>query len=144
MREKKAWLKIVEAFISVMLIASTLLILYSRTAESKTGMDYIYIIEKGILQEVASDNNLREKILGIPTTDPTTNCVIDANAENDISAFALTRIPENFEVEIKICEVGVICSLSSFKENVYSSERIVSATLECNNPRIVKIFMWRK
>ena len=139
MKQKKAWLKIVEAFIAVMLIASTLLIFYSRTVESKTGIDYLYNIEKSILQEIASDNSLRVKIVGTAS-----GCSTNPNAENEITAFALTRIPENFNVGIRICEVGDICSLSSFKENVYSSERIVSATLECNNPKILKIFMWRK
>lgn len=127
MRNKKAWLRIAEAFIAILLIAGVLIYLYSNASKSSKS-EQIYSIEKTILNDIASDDALRSDIL---------NNNID-NARN----FAFKRIPSGYSFELKICEVNDICNLNTYKEEVYSSEKVISSTLQKYNPKKLKIFMW--
>jgi hypothetical protein len=67
--------------------------------------------------------------------------VLSSNTDN-IESFVAGRIPSGFEYEIRICEVDDICGLDFYKEEIYSSERIVSSNLTEFAPKKLKIFMW--
>ena len=130
MVNKKGWLRILEAFIAVVLIASFLLVLYSRAVERPKISEEVYQIQKTILDEIASNPELRQAVL-------------NGNEEKIIN-FTYDRIPSGFEFAMRICEVNEVCGLKEYKEGVYSSERIISSTLEEYSPKKLKIFMWKK
>ena len=132
MKNRKAWLRIVEAFIAVILIASVLTLLYVRTIGKTRSGEEVYNFERTILNEIAADANLREAVL--------------KNSSINIINFVASRVPQNFNFTIRICEVNDICNLNldSYKEEVYASERIISSTLTEYNPKKVKIFIWRE
>lgn len=132
MREKRAWIRIVEAFIAIILITSILIFLYSRTIEKPRRAEEIYKLQKTILDEIAADQGLRQAVL-------------DGKPEDikDIKDFVRERVRSGFTFEIKICEVEDICVLDEYREEVFSSEGIISATLEKYEPKKLKIFMWK-
>jgi len=127
---KKAWLRIVEAFIAIILIASVLIVIYSRTIEKPSKSESIYNLQKTILDEIAVDIELRQNVL-------------DNKTEN-IENFVSERIPAGFKFSVRICDLNDICGLQEYKEEVYSSERIISSTLQEYNPKKLKIFMWEE
>ena len=129
---KKGWLRIVEAFIAIMLITGALLILYTRTIERPSLSEEIYNFQKTVLDEVAFDPDKREAVLAEP---PEVTVI-----ENFVS----DRIPPGFDYSVRVCEINEICGLKEYQEEVYSSERIISATLNTYNPKKLKIFMWRE
>ena len=55
---KKGWLRILEAFLAIMLITGVLLVLYSRNLNTNRGGE-IYNLQKSILDEVAEDDEMR-------------------------------------------------------------------------------------
>ena len=126
--KKKGWLRIVEAFIAIALIASVLVIVYVRSIEKSDKSEEISKLQTAILEEVASDPVLR-------------NAVINFDNETVIN-FVKTRVPPAYNSTVRICEINDICNLNQYKENTYSSERIISGTLVIYNPKKLKIFMW--
>ena len=130
MKNKRGWLRILEAFIAIILITSVLIVLYSRTIEKPRRAEEIYNLQEIILDEIADSLELREAVLN--------------NRIEEIESFVSGKIPGGFAFSIKICEVEEICELEEYKKEVYSSERIISSVLEQYEPKKVKIFMWEE
>lgn len=129
MKGKKAWIRIVEAFIAAMLILIILLSLYSRPASQKSLEEIEKIIDAS-LNEVVNDNQLRQDILN--------------NQTDDIKLFLRDRIPDIMNFSVKICDVEDVCSLDVFHEEVIARERIVSSTLQEYSPKKIRIFVWEE
>ena len=127
---KKAWLRIVEAFIAIILIMGVLFVLYSRTIEKPQKSEDIYKIESSILEEISLNKELRDAVLN--------------DAPGFIVDFARERIPSGLNFTIMICKVEDICNLDFYKEEMYASEKVVSSTLEKYEPKKVRIFMWQE
>jgi len=127
-RGKKAWLRIVEAFIAVLLIAAFLLTLYSTKAK-KTDEE-IGKLQDAILNGVVQNNQLRIDIL--------------INKDTGVASFVKERLPSGLDFQVKICDVGDICSLDEYIPEVYAKERIISSTLHDYKPRKLKLFVWKK
>ncbi|MEK6820604.1 MAG: hypothetical protein AABX71_02730 [Nanoarchaeota archaeon] len=128
---KKGWLRILEAFIAIILIAGVLIVLYVRVIEKPREVEELYNLQETVLEEIASSNELREAVLN--------------NQREKLIDFIAERVPAGFTFNITICEVGEICALEKYRGEgveVYSSERIIAGTLEEYNPKKIKIFMW--
>ena len=128
MRNKKAWIRIVEAFLAVMLITIVLLSIYSSPAK-KNNQD----IEKTIdaaLDEIANNNQMRQEIL--------------ENKTDNISVFLSERLPKVMNYSVNICNVTDVCNLPSYRPEVYARERIISSVFTEYSPRKIKVFVWEK
>jgi len=134
LKEKRGWLRILEAFIAIILIMGVLIIIYSRTVERPKKAEEIYKLEGTILDEVANSPQLRKAVLN--------------NNTNEIISFVSDRVPPGFNFTIKICELNDICNLQYYigeeGRDVYTTERTVSSILEKYGPKKVKIFMWEE
>lgn len=135
-KNKKAWLRILEAFIAIILITGVLLVLYTRTIKKPAIGEEIYKFQKNILDEIASMPTLREDVL--------------KGVESNVEIFAEKRTPPSFNVAVEICEVDEICELSEYMgregKDIYSTERIISSTIQMQDfePKKLKVFMWAK
>src|SRR3989344_7820528 len=105
MRGKKAWLRIAEAFISIVLIAGVFLVLYSKTIDKPKISESIYKLEGVILDEISSNIELRQAVLD--------------GDKAKIESFIIARIPPGLEFSARICEPEEICGLQEYKEEVY-------------------------
>ncbi len=133
-KNKKAWLRIVEAVIAVLIVASVLLIVLSRQSPKQDKSEEIYEKQRAILNQISQNITLR-------------GYVIDANEENDdeIEEFVKKNAPVGWEFRLKICDVEKVCALGEYIEkNIYSQEIIISSTLEEYNPKKLKLFVWEK
>ena len=66
MKNKRAWIKIVEAFVAILLVVSVLLIVLNEGYIEKNDISLkVYEIELSILREIQSNNSLRADILNI-------------------------------------------------------------------------------
>ena len=124
MVNKKAWLRIFESFIAVIIVVSVLLIIYSKTSENKNLSEYAYEIQKKILYQISINNTLREKILNNQVTEQTLQLQIQ------------NQIPPQFNYKIRICQLTEPCSLEQpIKKDTYVSERIIISTYNKYNPK---------
>jgi len=130
MENKKGWLRIIEAFIAILLILGVFVVIYSKVIDRPQKSDYIYNLEKGILDEISFNPDLRAAVLNM-------NVINEAK----LKTFIIARTA-GFNFTIKICEPEDICSMETYKKEVYSSERVISSTLEEYRPKKLKIFMW--
>ena len=130
MRNKKAWLRIIEAFIAILIVASVLLITITN-APKPDRTEEIHKMQRSVLEQVASNDALREEI-------------IKNDATNTLS-FINSIVDQKWEVRIEICEISDICKMDDYVEkDVYVDEILISSTLELYAPKKLKLFMWEK
>jgi hypothetical protein len=131
-KSKKAWIRIVEAFFAILLILTVVITIQTNNLRRNDYTREIYEIQTNILNIISNDLSLRRLVL-------------DENA-SEISSWIDSRgkIPNSFEYQVKICDLTEICNPDTYMNEMYVSERVISSTLEEYNPKIVKLFMWRK
>lgn len=135
MRGKKGWIKIVEAFIAIMLVAGVLLFVIDRGYIGKSDIsDRVYQAQLAILREIELDDNLRTQIL-------------DAELEGAVPQAVLDKIeqrkPDYLTCTAKICRMDIICEAETPLDKDIYAQPVAIAT-EGSNPemRQLKLFCW--
>ena len=125
---RRGWLRIVEAFIGVLIVMSVLLILMTRQDDTDQEGE-ILKIERHILDQVSQSEALREEVL-----------------RGDLSTVEILveeSLPEDYSYVVKTCNVGEICALNFYVDaEVYTEEVLITSTLETYSPMILKLFFW--
>lgn len=131
MRDKKAVIKIIEAFIGVLIVMTSVLIIISRQSnfDSTTGEEMMSLL-KSILTQINQDNNLRDQVLN--------------NNSIGVNELAEKNIPKDYNYTINICDIEKVCPLGFYiDKEVYAKETIIAANVTEYNPILVKIFCWK-
>ncbi len=152
MKNKKGFLRIIEAFIAVLIVAGVIIVILAGRAGNRLNKDdVVYNLQKVILEEVSGNRELREAVL--KAVDSDSNGIINEDNEEEageenyakIKDFVFMRVPKVFEFEVQICvDIGDICGPREYKKEMYAKEIVISSTLQDYNPRKLKLFMWEK
>ena len=136
---KRGWIRIIEAFIAVLLIAGVLLIVIDKGYIGKNDIsEKVYQSQLAVLREIELDSALRQEILNV---DLDGGAVVPTNVSNRIS----NRMPDYLECASKLCRLDKICALDEYiKKDVYAQAVAITATLEDYSPRQLKLFCWVK
>ncbi len=130
MKNRKAWLRIVEAFIAVMMVASVLIILTSRQPKQDR-TESIHAIQRSILEQISSNNTLRTEIL--------------RNNKTNTELYIGKNLPVYLNFTTRICEVAEICGMLFYVEKeIYGDEILITANLTYYQPKKLKFFVWEK
>ncbi len=127
-KNKKAWIRILEASIAIMIIASVLLTLYIRSNPSVDKEDYFYELGKRVLDKIYESNSLRESVL--------------SEQEGVIKEFVESELPSNVGFDLCIAEIDVNCGFVDVEKEVYVQERIFVASLFTYSPKKLRLFLW--
>lgn len=132
MVNKRGWLRIVEALVSILIVFGAVLTV-STTQHSSRSTDICSTLTP-ILDEISKNITLRTEIINNETT----------NTEK----FLASRIRNpSLDREIKICEANdALCphSKSGYDNvDICAEERIIGSSLEQFNPRKLKIFLFK-
>ncbi len=134
MKNKKAWVRIVEATIAVLILLGFSLYLINQHSSSNEVSEQVSRIEYEILEEAMSDSTIRAEVLDGK------NSLLDE--------FVETRLPPVLNFITKICnpEEACLAELPEEAKNkeIYSEDIVVSANLTYYNPKKVAIFAWVK
>lgn len=135
-KNKKAWLKVVEAFIAILIIIGTILYIMNTFAPKKDISESVYEKERYILDSITKEELLRAKILNAPIDSSDTT--VDLTIKN--------MIPNAWDFETKICDLNSICeSIKSPRDrDIYVSEIVVSSNTQKYEPRKIRLFVWMK
>ena len=144
---KKGWIRIVEAFVAILLIMGVVLILLNKGYIGKKDIsEKVYEFEISGLRAVELNDILREELLSVD------NALIPLESDNQrfppgIKSTISEKIPENFECKLKICPPERICSLNVYlEEDIYAQAVVIASThtetLTTYNPKQLKIFCW--
>ena len=131
-RDKKAWLRIVEAFIAIIIVLSTVLVIMSKNPpQSSASSEDVYNKQKQILDIIIKDDGMRESVL--------------INDTQTINNFITNVISPARDFKIKICNLNDICTEDTpDNKDVYVSEAIVTSTLNEYNPKKIRFFVWMR
>lgn len=139
MKSKKGWIRIVEAFIAILIIAGILLIVLGEGyISAKDNSEKIYNAQISMLREIQFNETLRgnaisEKILPI---------------KNNLGK----RIPSYLNCTLNLCEINSICEINlDLEKDVYSQEAFIGSGLFTDAtgyswlnyvPKKLKLFCW--
>ena len=144
MRNKRGWIRILEATIAVMIVAGVLVVVYSKQADMGVGpADYFHSLQRQILLDISSSSDLRLLVLN--------------GDEVGLNAFVGDEIPDAFGYYLRICglgnvtdfckidDVGIVADIMD--KDVFIEEIIVSADLGDGSnaeyaPKKVRLFVW--
>lgn len=145
----KGWVRIVEAFFSILLIAGVFLIVMNKGGFSGEDISSrVYDLQLSVLREIELDDNLRKQILNIsddliPIENEISEGEINPDFPQVIQDKINERIPDSFICKSKICEINVICELDQYiDQDIYAQSVAIIATLETYSPRQLKMFCW--
>ena len=141
MNNKKGWIKIVEAFVAIILIASVLLIILNKSDFQQTDDKKIYEIELSILREIQTNTTMRDAIMNANAPIELYDDGFPLIVKNQL----ISRIPNQLECNAKICAGGDDCNLRNApQKDIYSQKILITATLTQYNPTQLKMFCWSK
>ncbi len=134
--EKKGWIRILEAVIAVLILASVLIYFTVKNqveVQNKQALARIADLQSNILQDIASNSSLRKATLDKDYQ--VLNNFIDFNLDSSL------------DFRIGICDINsTICAPETVIEttaDVFVDERIISSTLEEYNPKLLRLYVWR-
>ena len=131
---KKAWIRVVEAVVAIMIIMTVALIVITRQPVSGDFEDEIFEKQMRILDIISSKEDLRALIVQSNEEEK-----IIPEIDNAIKEIA----PANWKFSTKVCELDNICKNPKDVEGeVYVAERLITSTLENYNPKKLRFFVW--
>lgn len=128
MKNKKAWLRIVEAVIAVLLVASILILMITKAPRQDTG-ENMHGIQRFILEQISANETLRAEIL--------------QNQNSEVNKSIGRLISPNWNFTTRICGVNEICGMPFYVEgNIYADEILIASNLTQYSPKKLKLFVW--
>jgi hypothetical protein len=138
-KNKRGWIKIVEAFIAIILILGSLLVtLESAEIGIRGSLPEIYGVETTILRDLQLDSTTRDLILdsSIPTS--------WENLDPEITGLIEDKSPNYIECKAEICSPYLECITDYEKSNIYAKDIFIGADYDTYSPRRFKISCWEK
>jgi hypothetical protein len=139
-KEKKGWIKIVEAFISILLFMAVVLLIVSQKS-SKTNVfeERIHNDQIFLLRYIQLNDTLRQEILN---TDGSVNwSSFEEIIPKTYNAITLQK-PNYLICEAKICQEDEVCLIDKEKSNIYSESVLITSNSTSFKPKILKVFCW--
>jgi len=127
----RGWLRILESFIGVMILAGVIVFVYSNNVKTEDISDQAYKIQEAFLEEVAINNTLRIAVL------QGNEILLNDSAKN--------FIPSIFGYAIKVCSIEDNgCRINYIEKELYVKDRIIVSNLTLYSPKKVRLFLWEK
>jgi len=142
MINKKAWIRIAEAFTAILIVVGAAMIVLGGGIQREDISEQVYDIEISILREIQLNNTLREEVLNLEIGGGIEwdNALFPAETKDKIS----DKTPEWLECVAKICPPENLCLGEESEKNVYVQSVLITSTLDIFNPRQLKLFCWEE
>ncbi len=135
-KNKRGIWRIVEAVVAVFILASAMALLFFKTNQEAVNDNDL----DDILTEILKDQKVRESIVN----DDDTNFF----AENKVKGLLNVGTQSlKIKFNISICDASAVCPSDDYypaNAEVYTYERIISATVDDYNPKRLRIYTWRE
>mgnify|MGYP001591950721 CR=1 FL=1 len=133
-KNKEGWIRVVEAFVAVLLITGVLLIVLNKGyIQKKDVSSDVYAVELAILQEIQINDTLRGYILN--------SSVPVENGPSQVWTKMQGEIPSYLDCKSNLCNLGEVCSVTFTQEkDVYVRSVIITSNNTTYDPRQLKLF----
>jgi len=144
-KNKRGWIKLVEAFLSILLIGVIMSIVVTQQntsvySTSSTISNY----EVYILRSIELNESLREDITAVSASDLPLNWS-DGGFPSALKDRIGNLTPSYLSCEAQICETEQICEfMGQTDKEIYAQKIFIASTYASYNPRQLKLFCWRK
>lgn len=145
-KRRRGWIRIVEAFSTILIITGFLLIVINNTLLTTQSSEQIYDREYSILREIQLSSSLRTDILGVGIPIDSGEANFPADVKTKIEAKKTAAL----SCEAKICNTEGLCILNPTElivptdKDIYGKAAYISANSIDYLPRQLKIFCWEK
>ena len=145
MNNKRGWIRVVEAFVAILLITGVLLVVINKGyILKKDDSPKIYDAQISILREIELNDQLRTDILNIDSSELPVKWG-NPKFPSEVNNTIITRTPSYLECIANICNLQDICGMEKYVEkDVYAQAVVIAANLENYKPRQIKMFCWVK
>jgi len=129
--DRRAWLRILEVFIAILLVMGSVLVILARSPSTSDISEEVYEKQRQILDIISKNDSLRKDI------------IIEKNLEvnNTISKM----LPNHWKFATRICGLDNMCPLDlagTYENDVYSTEVVISSNLTQYSPKKLRFFVW--
>lgn len=132
---KKGWIRITEAVVAILIMASVLIVLYTNEVPQISYSEYVYELQVRLLTDVADNPVLRNATLYSNET----------YIQEALRNYFRDSIPSNFNYSILVCNLSVVCNYAlDVSQEIYVEERIISSNLERYDPKLLRLYVWEK
>lgn len=145
-KDRKGWIRIVEAFLSVLLVTIVLvLVVNQQNTNQADSSPRIYNYEIYTLRLIELNDTLRSEIINVgdsvlPSTS-NNSTTFPSDVINQINAV----IPGALSCGAEICSTSSPCSFwQIINKDVYAQRIFITSNLTTYNPRQLKLFCWPK
>ncbi len=138
-KNKRGWIRIVEALVAILLIAGFLMLLIDNQEEgTKDISSKVYVTENAILREIQSNSTFRSYILTI------TGSIEFEEFDDCLKNHITSRVPEYLNCVGKICDFGTnpVCDIDSLEKDIYVRSVMIATDSTTYDPKLLKIFCW--
>ena len=148
-KSRKGWIRIVEAFLAILLVVSVLILVVNQEKKGSNddASSRIYGYEIYILRGIELNNTLRNSVLNV--NDSIISVISDnesffpADVKNFIIGASMVQGALNCGAEI--CFTNGTCGFwKSIGKDLYAQRIFISSNLTVYNPRQLKVFCWLK
>jgi len=144
MKNKRGWVKIMEAFVSILFIILVISsIFYKQNIKEQDLSSQIKEKEFEILHLIETNESLRKEILNISSIPLEIN---ETDFPENTKNYFNNQTPNALECSLKICYSLEICELDSVptKKDIYIQSVLITSTKEIYHPLKLNSFCWRR
>ncbi len=135
-KNKRGWIRIIEAFIAVLLITGVLLFVINKGYIGKRDIsEQVYQVQLAVLREIQLNSDLRTQILSIS---------LEEEVPEEVTAKINKRIPDYLNCTSSICNLSSVCPMEEvfIERDIYAQSVAIAAEGEEYGPRQLKLFCW--
>ncbi len=145
MNNKKGWIKIVEAFLAILLIVGiALIVLGDQDFVNLDLQSEIYESQLIVLRDIQMQSAFRQSVLNATTPIESDDVGFPQNVKDRMEYLSLGSL----ECKAKICEIELSCNLDiQIQKDIYVQTVMITVTKEQTgemDPKQLKLFCWRK
>ncbi len=144
MRNKKAWIRIVEVFVAILFLIGVIIIaLNAEEVKTDEKGSEIEKFQFSVLKEIQVNESLREDVLSASVPLNWSEAGFPLSIKNKINSRALNYL----NCTARICEISSECKISDDKTSyIYANNVFITVNKDSTNydPRQLKIFCWEK
>lgn len=146
-KNRRGWIRIVEASIAILFITGVILVVINNNELDSNDDVSLKILneEISVLRDIQLNNSLREEVLSVSTLPLESG---EASFPQKIKDKINSSIPFYLECASKICSIGDECVLTiENSKSVYAESILITTNPETTtpySPRKLKIFCWGK
>lgn len=142
-RNRRGWVKVLEVFVSIILVMGVIFFILNRGGGGNVSTD-AYEMELSILKKVQLNDSLRGTILDEGSL-PVNWSSFDSGELLKIKQVINEGKIDSFECESRICSLKDVCvSEIEIGKDIYVQSVVISADSNTYSPRQFKLFCWEK